>query len=278
MNDWPKISIVTPSFNQAVFLERTIQSVLSQDYPNLEYIIIDGGSTDGSVDIIKKYAGKLAYWVSEKDNGQTHAINKGFRRASGDIVAWLNSDDEYCPGALKTVARTFMEDKELDVVFGNRLTIDENENILRDDRHTRYTFAALVLYGMIISQPAAFWKRRLLEQFGYLDESMRFAMDYEFFCRIGEHIKTKHVRMHFAKFRRQSSSKTSNIIDVGRAEHRQISEKYLKEACKGWPVKLVILSVFAQRTFWYILQGDGLYVLKGFVRRLLPESLRPQWM
>ncbi len=278
MNDWPKISIVTPSFNQAVFLERTIQSVLSQDYPNLEYIIIDGGSTDGSVDIIKKYAGKLAYWVSEKDNGQTHAINKGFRRASGDIVASLNSDDEYCPGALKTVARTFMEDKELDVVFGNRLTIDENENILRDDRHTRYTFAALVLYGMIISQPAAFWKRRLLEQFGYLDESMRFAMDYEFFCRIGEHIKTKHVRMHFAKFRRQSSSKTSNIIDVGRAEHRQISEKYLKEACKGWPVKLVILSVFAQRTFWYILQGDGLYVLKGFVRRLLPESLRPQWM
>jgi glycosyltransferase involved in cell wall biosynthesis len=278
MNDWPKISVVTPSFNQAVFLERTIQSVLSQNYPNLECIIIDGGSTDGSVDIIKKYEKNLAYWVSEKDNGQTHAINKGFRRATGDIVAWLNSDDEYCPGALKTVARTFMEDKELDVVFGNRLTIDENENILRDDRHTRYTFAALILYGMIISQPASFWKRRLLEQYGYLEESMRFAMDYEFFCRIGSHIKAKHIRKHLAKFRHHSSSKTCTIQDVAKREHRQISEKYLKEACKGWPEKLVMLAVFVHRTFWYVVQGDGFYVLKGIARRMLPQTLRPQWM
>jgi glycosyltransferase involved in cell wall biosynthesis len=278
MSDWPRISIVTPSFNQAAFIERTIQSVLNQNYPNLEYIIIDGGSTDGSVDIIKKYADKITYWVSEKDNGQAHAINKGFRRATGDIVAWLNSDDEYCPNTLKTVAQTFMADKELDLVFGNRLTIDEKEKVIRDDRHTRFTFASLILYGMIISQPAAFWKRRLMEQYGYLDESLRFAMDYEFFCRIGTYIKAKHIRKHLAKFRWHETSKTCTIINVAQQEHQQISKRYLETACKGWPEKLVILKVFAQRTFWYTVQGDVLYVMKGAVRRLLPRSLRRNWM
>jgi glycosyltransferase involved in cell wall biosynthesis len=275
MSDWPRISIVTPSFNQAAFIERTIQSVLNQNYPNLEYIIIDGGSTDGSVDIIKKYADKLTYWVSEKDNGQTHAINKGFRRATGDIVAWLNSDDEYCQGALKTAAKAFMADKELDLVFGNSITVDENGNILRDARHTRFTFTALILYGMIISQPASFWRRRLFEKYGYLDESLRFAMDYEFFCRIGAHIKAKHIRKHLAKFRRHSASKTCTIIHAGQQEHNQIRKKYLEEACKGWPEKLAILAVFTHRTFWYTVQGDGLYVLLGFCRRLLPKNLGP---
>jgi glycosyltransferase involved in cell wall biosynthesis len=272
------ISIVTPSYNQAAFLERTIQSVLSQDYPNLEYIIIDGGSTDGSVDIIKKYAGKLAYWISEKDNGQAHAINKGFRQATGDIVAWLNSDDEYCPDALKTVAETFMTYKDIDFVFGNRLTIDENEKVIRDDRHTRFSFTELVVYGTILSQPASFWKRELLEKYGYLDESLRFSMDYEFFCRIGPHIKTKHIKKYLAKFRRHSRSKTCTILDVSEEEHGRIRQKYLDAACKGYPEKLVILAIFVRRAFWYTVQGDVFYVIRGICRRLLPNRLRPSWL
>lgn len=275
MNEFPKISIVTPSYNQGAFIERTIRSVLNQNYPNLEYIIIDGGSTDDSTEIIKRYQDKLAYWVSEKDRGQAHAINKGFRRATGDIVGWLNSDDEYCPGALETVAKTFTANNDVDFVFGNRITVDENGRILRDERHTRFSFSALVLYGMIVSQPASFWKRELFEKYGYLDESKRFCMDYDFFCRIGAHIKAKHIRKHLARFRRHPSSKSSTIRKVALEEHRQIRERYLAAACKGYPRQFVVPAMFTYRAFWYVVQGDGLYVIRGICRRLLPQNLRP---
>ncbi|MFC1738283.1 glycosyltransferase family 2 protein [Planctomycetota bacterium] len=278
MNKWPKITIVTPSYNQADFLERTIQSVLKQDYPNMEYIIIDGGSTDGSVNIINKYANKLAYWVSEEDDGQADAINKGFRRATGDIVAWLNSDDEYCTGALQVIAETFMKYPDVDLVFGNRITVDENGRVLRDDRHTRFAFTTLVVLGMVLSQPASFWKRQLFAKFGYLDESQTFCMDYEFFCRISAHIKAKHIRRNLAKFRRHSSSKTCTIMDLARREHKAIRNNYLKQACRGWPRPLVVFAIHAYRAFWYTIQGDGLYVLRGIIRRLLPKRLTPTWL
>jgi glycosyltransferase involved in cell wall biosynthesis len=276
MNDWPKISIVTPSFNQAVFLEHTIQSVLGQNYPNLEYIIIDGGSTDGSVEIIKKYAAHLAYWVSEKDSGQTNAINKGFRRATGEIVAWLNSDDEYCPGALEVVARIFMSDSELDFVYGNRESIDCNGKVLRNERHTRFSFAALILHGMILTQPSSFWKRELFNKFGYLDESLRFCMDYEFFCRIGQHIKAKHVRHTLSRFRWHEKSKSATIRDVQAAEHSAIAKRYVRAVCGNFPVWLVKLQMLVGRSFWYTAQGDFLYVARGMIRRMLPPGLRPR--
>ncbi len=120
----PRVSIVTPSFNQAAFLEETIQSVLSQDYPNLEYIIIDGGSTDGSVEIIKKYADKLAYWVSEKDTGQADAINKGLIRVTGEIVAWLNSDDIYLPGTIRAAVEALQAHPDCGLVYGDVLSVD----------------------------------------------------------------------------------------------------------------------------------------------------------
>lgn len=179
---------------------------------------------------------------------------------------------------MKTVAQTFLAYKDLDLAFGNRLTVDGNDKLIRDDRHTRFTFPSLIIYGMIISQPAAFWKRLLMEKYGYLDESLRFAMDYEFFCRIGAYIKTRHIRKHLAKFRWHETSKTRTIINVARLEHQQISRRYLETACKGWPEKLVKLKVFAQRTLWYTIQGDVLYVLKGVVRRLLPKKFRRDWM
>jgi hypothetical protein len=168
-----------------------------------------------------------------------------------------------------------MADRRIDLVFGNRITIDENGRFLRDDRHTQFFFPALIGLGAILSQPASFWKRSLFEKYGYLDESLRFAMDYEFFCRIGRHIRAKHVRRHLAKFRRHSSSKTCTIMDVARQETLRIRQKYLDEVSKGLPDWLFVLMMQAYRAFWYTVQGDGFYVVKGLLRRLTPEHLRP---
>ena len=276
--NWPKISVITPSFNQGKFLERTILSVIEQNYPNLEYIIIDGGSKDGSVDIIQKYADKLAYWVSEKDNGQTHAINKGFKRATGEIVAWLNSDDELCEGALMAVAGVFMEYGDVDFVFGNQYSIDSDGKIFRDNRHTRFSFAALWAVGMVISQPSCFWKRNLFSQFGYLDEIMHFCMDYEFFLRIGSHVKARHVNQYLSKFRWHESQKSCTILDIRDSEQQLLKERYREQACRHYPVWLVMMYVFLFRSFWYTVQGDFVYVVRGIVRRLLPQRLRPRWL
>lgn len=277
-NEWPKISVVTPSYNQGEFIERTINSVLSQNYPSLEYIIIDGGSTDNSVEIIKKYEKDITYWVSEKDDGQTQAINKGFRRATGDIVAWLNSDDEYTPGALEAVAKTFMANEKTDFVFGNMLSVDIEGNLLRYDRNTRFSFSALVLFGMVISQPSCFWKKSLLEKHGYLDETKHFSMDYEFFCRIGKHIHPKHINKPLSRFRWHEEQKSGKILDVRDGDRLVIKSTYMKDACGPYPVWLVKIGLCFYRAFWYTSQGDFLYVIKGMVRRLMKKSTRPRWL
>lgn len=278
MNEWPKISVVTPSYNQGKFIEQTIQSILNQNYPNLEYIIIDGASTDNSVDIIKKYADHLAYWVSEKDKNMTEAINKGFRRATGEIMCWLNTDDEYCPGALEVVARTFMANPDVDFVFGDSYNTEEDGKIFRRARHTKFNFAALVILGMIVSQPACFWRRSVFDKYGYLDESLPLSMDYEFFLRIGQHIKTKYIRKCLARFRYQSESKTCTLLATRQKEDEMVKSPYLKAAYKGYPSWMVLIWIHIQRAFWYMVQGDGLYVLQGICRRALPKSMRPPWL
>ena len=141
---WPRISIVTPSYNQAEFLEKTILSILNQNYPNLEYIIIDGVSTDGSVEIIKKYERYLAYWISERDNGQADAINKGFKIATGDFIAWQNSDDVYLPGSFFKVIEKFEKYPNPDIVFGNVYLINESDEILKDMRFVRFNLDHLI--------------------------------------------------------------------------------------------------------------------------------------
>jgi glycosyltransferase involved in cell wall biosynthesis len=182
----PKLSIVTPSYNQGQFLEETILSVLNQNYDNLEYIIIDGGSTDNSVDIIKKYEDQISYWVSEADEGQTHAINKGFRKATGDLVAWMNSDDIYYSGAFDSVASSYANTNgAFDVYFGDKENIDKDGKLIK-----RYHYPPFCSWGikyttnMNISNQSAFWRKNVLDTMGYLDETIQFAMDYEFFLRI----------------------------------------------------------------------------------------------
>jgi glycosyltransferase involved in cell wall biosynthesis len=146
-----KISIITPSFNQGKFIEETIQSVFSQEYTNLEYIIIDGNSTDNSIDIIQKYSEQLSYWISEKDHGQAAAINKGFNIASGDIIGWLNSDDILLPGALDKISNAFISHPDIDVVYGDYFFIDENSKILLKKKEIPVDFK-IMLYGKDLTQ------------------------------------------------------------------------------------------------------------------------------
>ncbi len=206
----PKISIITPSYNQGQFIEDTILSVINQNYPNLEYIIIDGGSTDNTVNIIKKYEHYLAYWTSEKDNGQSEAINKGFKKATGEIVGWINSDDFFMPGAFSKVANCFAMNKELDFINGYSLLIDEHTNILSNHfiiKQKKWYARHGIYY---ISQPAMFWKRKIFDKIGFLREDFHALMDRELLIRIlSNDFKIGHLGKILAAFRMHNASKSS---------------------------------------------------------------------
>jgi glycosyltransferase involved in cell wall biosynthesis len=179
---YPRISIVTPSYNQGRFLEQTILSVIGQQYPDLEYIIMDGGSTDNSVEIIKKYESHLVHWESEKDRGQAHALNKGFALATGTIFGWLNSDDFYLPGALSFIAERLDENKP-ELVFGNCLHfVNDQELAYGSDVRSEHHRRDLRLADYII-QPSSFWTREAWLKAGVLDETLHFGFDWEWFIR-----------------------------------------------------------------------------------------------
>ena len=180
------ISIITPSYNQADFLEETIRSVLEQDYAEVEYLIVDGASTDGSVDIIRRYARDLSWWCAEKDTGQADAINKGFARAKGEIIAWLNSDDYYLPGTLSTIAEIFAAHPKIGIVYGDVLSVDGAGRAINVQRFAPYRLEDLMAFK-IISQPAVFMRREILEKAGYLDENYHFMLDHHLWLRMAQH-------------------------------------------------------------------------------------------
>lgn len=258
----PKISVITPSYNQAAYLERTILSVLDQGYPELEYIIIDGGSTDGSVDIIRKYADRLAYWVSEPDRGQSDAINKGLRMASGDWVAWQNSDDIFYPGTFAALARAANKNPQVDLIIGNMNLIDKQDKVLRDMKYVRPTYRALLAEGMVLTNQAAFWRRSVHQAAGYLDESLHYAFDYEWFIRVlRHHPQACHVNMVWGGLRLHEETKTSNHQDRFAAEMVAVRQ--------GREVGRLGRSVYLLRRLWLsMMNGNLLYVARGFVRRL----------
>jgi glycosyltransferase involved in cell wall biosynthesis len=180
----PGVTIVTPSYNQGPFLRRTIESVLSQGYPNLHYVVIDGGSTDDSVEILKSYGDRIQ-WVSEPDRGQSHAINKGFTLAGGrgEIWAYLNSDDTLHPGAVQRVVACFAENPDWDLIYGLANYVDENDRVIMPYPTDEYSFARLCRNCMIC-QPAAFWTRRIARRVGPFDERLHYTMDYDYWFRI----------------------------------------------------------------------------------------------
>lgn len=182
-SEFPLVSIITPSFQQAAFLEKTIRSVLDQDYPNIEYMVVDGGSTDGSVEIIKKYADRLAWWVSEKDHGQAEAINKGFARARGEYIAWVNSDDGYLPGAVAEAVKALQEHPEAGFVYGNVRVVDAEERVLNELHYADWKISDLMSFH-IIGQPAVFMRRSVLLKAGFLDLSYHFLLDHHLWLRM----------------------------------------------------------------------------------------------
>ncbi len=206
--EMPLITVVTPSYNQAKFLESTIQSVLSQDYPSLEYIIVDGGSTDGSADIIRRYSDRLAWWVSEKDQGQTDAINKGFAHANGKILAWLNSDDTYEPGALKAAAIFLGDNPEIGLVYGAANFIDESGNCIGKFPAAQTDYRRLRRGYVHVPQQSAFFRASLWRQVGPLDPSYYFAMDYDLWVRLARISSIRYVPDVWANFRLHTSGKT----------------------------------------------------------------------
>lgn len=207
---WPKVTIVTPSYNQCGFVEETIRSILLQGYPNLEYIIIDGGSTDNSVEIIKKYGQWLAHWESKPDRGQSHAINKGWKRAAGDIIAYLNSDDTYEPGTLRIVAQYFAHHHEVDMVYGDCFQTDEHSKRLGPFFYKGFDPNKMLEdETWYIPQQAVFIKKAILLKVGFLDESLHYKMDRDLFIRIGMQGIVKNIPVYLASFRTHPEAKST---------------------------------------------------------------------
>ena len=214
------VSIVTPSYNQAAFLEQTIQSVLNQDYPHLEYMVVDGGSTDGSVDIIRKYADKLTWWISEVDSGQGDAINKGLAHANGEIVAWLNSDDYYLPGAIGRAVAIFNLHPDIGLVYGDVLAVDKESHMLNLLRYADWGLEGLLAFR-IIGQPAVFMRRSVLEQAGHLDLRYHLLLDHHLWLRLACLTGTLYVHETWAAARFHEAAKnTTRALEFSQEIYR----------------------------------------------------------
>ena len=232
---YPKITIVTPSLNQGQFIEKTIQSILSQDYPNLEYIVMDGGSSDDTLTILKAYSDQLK-WISEKDNGQTDAINKGLRMADGDIVGYLNADDLLLPGTLSRVAQTFVDVPDAMWVTGQcRIIDEENKDIRRlitvyKNAWLRFRSRSSLLITDYISQPSTFWRTSILSELGYLEEKLHYAMDYEYWLRLYSNYPPIFIPEYLAAFRIHTQSKNTNAghTDIYVNEENVIINRYTR--------------------------------------------------
>jgi glycosyltransferase involved in cell wall biosynthesis len=250
----PKVSIVTPSLNQAEFLEEAMLSVLSQKYPNVEYILIDGGSTDGSVDIIRKYEGRLAYWISERDQGQYDAINKGFSKTTGDIMAWLNSDDKYTPWAFQVVSEIFSLFPEVEWITSlYPLRVDKNGAVVdcshRDGYSRKGFYRGEHMEGTgyytkgWIQQESTFWRRSLWERAGgHLDLSLNFAGDFELWARFYKHSDLYGVGAPISGFRKHGDQKTAKYSDSYVKEAKEVLSRYGGRS-GGWISSLVRIKI-----------------------------------
>jgi len=231
------VSIITPSYNQGPYLEQTIQSVLEQDYPRIEYIVVDGESTDNSFEIIKKYNDRLAYWISEKDSGQAEAINKGFARAKGEILAWLNSDDYYLPDTISAVVKCFEENPEVVMVYGDMQAVDGNGQTINVLKYKQLSLQDLLCF-QIIGQPSVFFRRSALEKTGWLDTSFHFMLDHHLWIRLAQQGRILHMPQVWSAARYHPQAKNrARAAEFGREAFRVLdwakTQPGLAEAISG---------------------------------------------
>lgn len=259
MKNFPRITIITPSFNQVRYLERTIRSVLDQNYPNLEYFIVDGGSNDGSVDTIRKYENRLAWWCSEYDKGQTNAINKGLRRATGEWIAWQNSDDIYYPGVFMDLANMANRYPKAGLIIGDIMLIDENDRPFRDIRYVKPTYNSLLAEGMVLTNQAAFWHRSLHNKIGLMNEELNYSFDYEWFLRLTKMANGVHCKKIWGALRLHDDTKTSlkskRFID----ERQKI---LANKKMTTWHKKIYRI----RRLSIMLGRGQFFYVMRGLLR------------
>jgi glycosyltransferase involved in cell wall biosynthesis len=228
----PLISIVTPSFNQAAYIGEALESVEQQGYPDVEHLVFDGASKDKTCSLLEDYGERKEWshlrWTSEPDNGQSDALNKGFRVARGDIVGWLNSDDRYRPGAFNAIVRAFAESPDVDVFYGDYQIVDGNGQFLQLRREIEYSFFVLAYHRVLyIPTPSAFFRRRVFDEGNFLDPSFQYAMDYEFFFRLAlRGYRFQHIRKVLADFRIHEESKTGNAAFKQIEEHNLVAQRY----------------------------------------------------
>jgi len=245
----PRISIVTPSYNRAALIEGTIRSVLSQKYSNVEYVVIDGGSQDNTVDILRAYASDIAFWASEPDEGQADAINKGFRHTTGEILAWINSDDQYADGALQAVARSFLQDPTIDILYGACDLIDERGAYLCTYRTPSFNHV-LELGSNRLLQPATFFRRRVFDSVGGLNPALHYSFDYDFWLRASmRRFKfASHPGAALARFRLWNHSKTGSHPEKFIEETTAIIERIFHDV--SMPDELMCLRDWTLSGVW----------------------------
>ena len=258
-NNYPKISIVMPSYNQAQFIEKSILSILNQNYPNTELIIIDGGSNDGTIDKIKKYEDKIKFWISEKDQGQSDALNKGFARCTGDIYGWLNSDDVYLPNTFKNIASIFAKNIDKKIVFGDWLNIGIKNDII--DYHHAFDFNLnhFKYEGFHINAQSMFWRKSVHKYFSGFQINLHYTMDYQMILEFGINEGEKsfiRIPQPFGAFRRYKEQKSAKMTIGILKEHRLISTRY-KFLDKYRLIGKIKRFYFRfRRAFWYFKRGN----------------------
>jgi glycosyltransferase involved in cell wall biosynthesis len=224
----PVVSIVTPSYNQGQFIEETIKSVLSQDYPHIEYMVIDGGSSDNSVAIIKRYESKIAYWVSEKDKGQGNAINKGWEKATGEILAFINSDDMLAPGAVSRIVSVFQQNKKIGIIYGDCAEIDEKNDRISFWKSRKTNLKDSIWNGQAFAQPSAFFNAKLVKSVGMINENLHLALDYDLILAIMKTAPVYYLPETLAQARIYRNTKTNTLIERHWRESLRVRWKYGK--------------------------------------------------
>lgn len=263
-----KVTIITPSFNQGKYIEKTINSVLSQNILDLEYIVMDGGSTDETIDILHKYSDKII-WKSEKDRGQTDAVNKGIRKSTGDIIGWLNSDDIYYPNAINKVLDVFSKNPQINVVYGNAYHIDKEDKVIEEYYTEDFDYERLKEV-CFICQPSLFFRKQVIEKYGYLDDSLQFCMDYDYWLRVGKGEIFYYLDEFIAGSRLYEDNKTLGCRRLVHEEMLLMQEKNLGKAHPRWIFNLAHVIV-DEMGIERIINGENNPI---FMKQLVKNSIK----